>query len=227
MLGGQRLFGAFARVWSTAAPFGSATRNKAFLLVGWLIAVGRGAYIGAVASAVLIGILLLQTGRHPAQVSALGDHRASQAESYPGAAPRKTAEDATLITSTIDSPSNSIRPAPAAVDMSRVSAISAPAPLPPPSIDRGEAQSVVHASDKIGDLLSGKPLRNESHLIHAAQTALAKLGYAVKADGAEDGDTRRALRDFERAHGLAPTTEISPELVSQLVAAVPAGRLKR
>jgi hypothetical protein len=226
MLWGQRLFGAFVRVWSTAAPFGSATGNKAFLLVGWLIAVGRGAYIGAVGSAVLIGILLLQTGRH-AQVSAPADPWASQAESYPGAAPRKTAEDVTLITSTVDSPSNSIRPAPAAVDVSRVSTISAPAPLPPPSIDRGEAQSVVHASDKIGDLLSGKPLRNESHLIHAAQTALAKLGYAVKADGAEDGDTRRALRDFERAHDLAPTTEISPEVVNQLVAAVRAGRLKR
>jgi Putative peptidoglycan binding domain len=224
MLGRRRLFEAFVRVWGNAAPLGSATRNKAFLLVGWLIAVGRGAYIGAVASAVLIGILLVQTGRRPAQVSAPADHWASQAESQPGAAPRKTAED---VTSTVDSPSNSIRPAPAAVDVSRVSSISTPAPLPPPSIDRGEAQPVLHAPDKIGDLLTDKPLRNESHLIHAAQKALVKLGYAVKADGAEEGETRRALRDFERAHGLAPTTEISPGLVSQLVAAVRAGRLKR
>jgi peptidoglycan hydrolase-like protein with peptidoglycan-binding domain len=64
----------------------------------------------------------------------------------------------------------------------------------------------------------GKP-HDRSRLVHTAQIALAKLGYAVKPDGAEDGATRRALRHFERAHGLAPTTNISPELVKQLAAA--------
>ena len=38
----------------------------------------------------------------------------------------------------------------------------------------------------------------------AAQTALAKLGYPVKADGEEGSATQQAIRDFERAHGLPP-----------------------
>jgi len=66
--------------------------------------------------------------------------------------------------------------------------------------------------------LRGKP-DDGSRLVRAAQIALAKLGYAVKFDGVEDGDTRRAVRRFERAHGLTPTTKISAELVKQLTAA--------
>jgi hypothetical protein len=56
-----------------------------------------------------------------------------------------------------------------------------------------------------------------------AQGALAKLGYPVKVDGAEDGATRRALRDFERAHGLPLRTEINSQLVKQLTAVVRLG----
>ena len=104
---------------------------------------------------------------------------------------------------------------PSVVDVSRVSSISAAAPVSP-TIGRGEPRPIARTPDQIGDLLSGKPLHDESHLIRAAQTALAKLGYAVKIDGVEDGDTRRALRDFERAHGLAITPEIGSALVSQL-----------
>ena len=59
--------------------------------------------------------------------------------------------------------------------------------------------------------------------MRAAQIALAKLGYAVKSDGVEDGATRRALRHFERARGLTPTTKISPGLVKQLTAAAAGG----
>ena len=59
--------------------------------------------------------------------------------------------------------------------------------------------------DQIGDLLRRKPVVEDSRLISTAQGALAKLGYPVKVDGAEDGATRRALRDFERAHGLPLT----------------------
>ena len=63
-----------------------------------------------------------------------------------------------------------------------------------------------------------------SRLISAAQSVLAKLGYPVKVDGAEGGATRRALRDFERAHGLQQTTEITSELINQLTAAVRVGQ---
>ncbi len=62
-------------------------------------------------------------------------------------------------------------------------------------------------------------------MVLAAQSALARLGYAIKADGAEGEATEQALRDFEHAHGLPLTTEITPHLVKQLsVAAHATGR---
>ena len=51
--------------------------------------------------------------------------------------------------------------------------------------------------------------------------------YAIKIDGVEDGVTRRALRDFERAHGLATTPEIGLALVSQLTGAARMGRQRK
>jgi peptidoglycan hydrolase-like protein with peptidoglycan-binding domain len=57
----------------------------------------------------------------------------------------------------------------------------------------------------------------------AAQTALAKLGYSVKPDGKEGSATEQALREFERAHGLPPATEITERLVKQLTAAARTG----
>jgi peptidoglycan hydrolase-like protein with peptidoglycan-binding domain len=80
------------------------------------------------------------------------------------------------------------------------------------------------ADDQIGALLRGEPVDEGSHLVRAAQIALSKLGYPVKPDGAEDGATRRAVLDFENAHGLAPSAEISPELVKRLTAAAGPGR---
>ena len=89
--------------------------------------------------------------------------------------------------------------------------------------DFGEQRAAAHELDQIGALLHGKPVDDQSRLVRRAQVALARLGYPVKANGVEDGATRRALRHYEHAHGLASTTEISPELVKQLTAADRAG----
>ena len=59
----------------------------------------------------------------------------------------------------------------------------------------------------------------DSRLVLAAQEALQKIGYAVKIDGVEGAATQQALRDFESAHGLSLTTEITPRLVKQLASA--------
>jgi peptidoglycan hydrolase-like protein with peptidoglycan-binding domain len=50
-----------------------------------------------------------------------------------------------------------------------------------------------------------------------------KLGYPVKPDGAEGAATEQALRDFERAHGLSPSTGITERLVKQLTQAARGG----
>ena len=75
------------------------------------------------------------------------------------------------------------------------------------------------APDEIGAWLRNEPQGDDARLVLAAQNALIKLGYSVKADGNEGAATHQALRDFERAHGLPPTTEITPRLVKQLTAA--------
>jgi peptidoglycan hydrolase-like protein with peptidoglycan-binding domain len=71
--------------------------------------------------------------------------------------------------------------------------------------------------------LAGEPHGDATRLTQAAQIALAKLGYPVKPDGKEGSATEQALREFERAHGLPPGTEITERLVKQLNAAARAG----
>ncbi len=157
--------------------------------------------IGAVLSALLAGIgvnaLVLQRERHPAPLFA--------------SPPQKIAASAPPAASTPSPP-----PAPAAVSP-REPASAVAAPSPPPARTVASDSAVRRTPDAIGDLLRTEaPTADASHLVTAAQTALAKLGYPVKADGARGTATDQALREFERAHGLPVTTEITPRLVKQL-----------
>ena len=93
----------------------------------------------------------------------------------------------------------------------------------PPARPAESAGSSSSASDPIAELLAGELHGDSSRLTLAAQTALAKLGYPVKPDGKEGSATEQALREFERAHGLPPATEITERLVKQLTAAARAG----
>jgi hypothetical protein len=87
-------------------------------------------------------------------------------------------------------------------------AASDPAPIPPSRVD-----------DPIRDLLRGDAGKDPAHLVTAAQNALIKLGFAIKADGVIGASTEQAIQQFERAHGLAPSAEITPRLVKLLSAA--------
>jgi hypothetical protein len=74
------------------------------------------------------------------------------------------------------------------------------------------------SGDPIRDLLRGGD-KDASHLTMAAQAALIKLGFALKADGVEGASTEQAIQQFEHTHGLAASSEITPKLVKQLGAA--------
>ncbi len=155
-------------------------------------------YIGAILSALLAGIgvnaLVLQRERHPAPL-------------FQPAPAKKVAAPAP------------VAPAPMPPPAPTVAHEAAAAPVPAAPIPA--APSGGQRSDPIGDLLRGEsPPADDSHLVVAAQTALAKLGYPVKADGAQGGATDQALREFERGHGLPISTEITAHLVRQLTAAV-------
>jgi hypothetical protein len=156
-------------------------------------------YVGAAVSALLAGIgvnaLVLQSERHPAPLFAPSPPRI--------AAPL---------------PSPAPLPPPSPPELSHE--MSAPVPAPAAQA-RPEpvAATPARAPDQIGNLLRGGAPGDDSHLILAAQNALVKLGYAVKADGNDGAATHQALREFERAHGLPISTEITPRLVKQLAAA--------
>jgi hypothetical protein len=164
-------------------------------------------YLGAALSVALAGIavnaLLLQRERHPAPL-------------FGSTAPRPTPAPA---------PAPTPPPSPTHVSTeAEVPPAQSAAALPPerPSVAAAGSAS---ASDPIGDLLAGETHSDGSRLVLAAQTALAKLGYAVKADGKEGAATQQALKEFEHAHGLPPATEINERLVKQLTqAARGAGR---
>ncbi len=88
-----------------------------------------------------------------------------------------------------------------------------PSPAPAPAVARAERNE-----DPIAAFLrqNGPDKRK---LTLAAQTALGKLGYAVKATGALDAETKSALSEFEKKHKLPVTAEITPKLVKTLTAA--------
>lgn len=116
-------------------------------------------------------------------------------------------------------------PKPAAVEHSAPSlpSLAAPPPTLPPA--RPAAANTPASPDPIAALLAGEARGDGSHLVLAAQTALMKLGYPVKPDGDKGAATEQALRDFQRAHGLPPSTTITERLVRQLTeAARGAGR---
>jgi hypothetical protein len=161
-------------------------------------------YLGAALLAGLVGIavnaLLLQRERHPAPLFGYAAPKPLSAAPNPAPAPAP------------QKPVSAEDTAPAA-DSS--------AALPPAR--PAETGKSAAAADPIGELLAGEPHGETPHLVLTAQTALAKLGYPVKADGKEGAATEQALRDFEHAHGLAPATEITERLVKQLTAAARVG----
>jgi Putative peptidoglycan binding domain len=160
-------------------------------------------YLGAALFAALVGIgvnaLLLQRERHPAPLFGYA------APKLPFAAPAPSPPPPQKPVSTEDN---------------------APPAQPAAALPSAQAQatgSSSSGSDPIAELLAGEPHGDSAHLTLAAQTALAKLGYPVKPDGKEGSATEQALREFERAHGLPPATEITERLVKQLTAAARAG----
>jgi hypothetical protein len=161
-------------------------------------------YLGAALFAALVGIgvnaLLLQRERHPAPLFGYA------APKLPSAAPAPAPPPPQKPVSTEDN-------APPAQSSAAL----------PPARPAESAGTSSPASDPIAELLAGEPHGDASRLTLAAQTALAKLGYPVKPDGKEGSATGQALREFERAHGLPPATEITERLVKQLTAAARAG----
>ena len=216
----QRLIEALARIRDRTLLI-QAGRGAARLIIERAMAAPR-IVLGAAVVALVAGIggnaLLMQAARDPAPTSALSAQKTAAlvepvaARAPPAAQPAASAAKTAASQASAPATTASIGPA------AEVDRPAAPQPTPAAS-NRVEKRSSSRPRDEIAALLRGASVDDGSRLVREAQVALAKLGYPVKVGGAEDGATRRALRHFQRAHGLPETAEISPELVKQLVAA--------
>jgi hypothetical protein len=96
-------------------------------------------------------------------------------------------------------------------------------PAPPPRpVGLGapnETVSPPRTADPIADLIHSGGNKESLRLAAAAQIALVKLGYPIKTGVVQGADTAAALRDFEKAHGLPISTEVTTRLVKLLTAA--------
>jgi hypothetical protein len=155
-------------------------------------------YAAAALTAALVGIvvnaLALQHARHPAPFFAHAPVVAAAPAPPPPAPPV----------------------APAAAETA-----SAPvAPTPPARPVQLGGAATSGGDDAIADMLRADQQQEAQKRLLAAQAALVKLGYVVKADGEPSAATSTALRDFERAHGLPPSNDVTPRLLKALTGAV-------
>jgi len=167
------------------------------------------AALAAMMTGIVVNALTLQHARHPSPFFAVRGPSTSVAA-------RNSPEPASRPPSTSIAAKNSPEPASPAP-------LSEPPPAAPPPPPRpvglgaaNEAVSLPRTADPIADIIrTGVSQR----LVATAQSALVKLGYPIKISGAAGADTAAALRDFEKAHGLPVSTEITPHLVKLLSAA--------
>ena len=191
-------------VFSEPRRPGRSSESAGFLAATWrrLRAAPARGYAGAALAAVLTGIvvnaLILQHERHPAPFFAA---RPPAVETPAAAPPPATKADDPTIAAALP-PS---RPA----DLGGVDAI-------------GDILRADSAKDAIGEVLRADSAKDAEKQWLAAQNALIKLGYPVKADGSPSAATAAALRDFERAHSLPLSSDLTPHLVKQLTAAASA-----
>ncbi len=148
-----------------------------------------GAALAAVLTAIVVNALTLQHQRHPA----------------PFFAARPPAAAAS---------------APQAAKADQSTPVAALPPTRPADLGAGvEASASARDVDAIGDILREESTKEAQKLTLAAQNALIKLGYSLKADGSPSAATSAALRDFERAHSLPVSADVTLRLLRHLTAA--------
>jgi hypothetical protein len=100
------------------------------------------------------------------------------------------------------------------------SAIPVPVPRPVEFTSATAPRDAMDApKDQIGNLLKGSstPAADTGKLV-AAQRALARLGYPVKADGVMGATTRQSIEKFEQSRKLPMTGDLSARTLRELSA---------
>jgi hypothetical protein len=183
-----------------AAPARGAAWSRALVA---LAPKSRRGFAGAALAAMMIGIVVNAVALQHGKRLQLPPLPATAAVAPPAATP---------------SPVAAATPAPSPNTETASAEDAAPTP---PSRPAASAAHVAKSGDGIGEFLraNGPEARK---LVASAQTALLKLGYVVKSTGTMDADTRSALAEFQKAHHLPVSTDVTAKLLKSLNAAVAA-----
>jgi hypothetical protein len=149
------------------------------------------AALAAMMAGILVNALTLQHARHPSPFFAVS----------PPPRPPMAVKNSPEPASSLSEPPATVPPAPPPRP-ARLGAANESVPLP-------------RTADPIADIIRAGGNKDSQGLIATAQSALVKLGYPIKTGA----NTAAALRDFEKAHGLPISTEVTPRLVKLLNAA--------
>ncbi|OAI30771.1 hypothetical protein A1351_08140 [Methylosinus sp. R-45379] len=164
---------------------------------------------GATAIGVPLNALYFQDGRHPAPL-----FRAFAPESR---APESRAAVEAPAPLPPARPQTATAPAaqPQSIQPALVPHAAAPKPAAKPEQARGEKRDAIGAL--LGNAHKAAPKADEADKnVQVAQRALAKLGYALHADGKMGGATKQAIEKYERDNHLPVTGEVTQKLLRKL-----------
>lgn len=171
------------------------------------LAIAACAAFAALMTGGVVNALFLQTHRHPAPLFRSAPQSAPAPAPAPVAAPKPEASV----------PAQSVAPRETSVVAREVTP-----PVRPADLGGAKTVETKPKGDAIGALLrSGAPAAEAGvspKTVLAAQKALAKLGYEVKADGVMGAATRQAIERFERSQKLPVTGELGARSVKKLAA---------
>ncbi len=176
------------------------------------LAIAACAAFAALMTGGVVNALFLQTHRHPAPLFRSAPQSAPAPAPAPVAAPKPEASV----------PAQSVAPRETSVVAREVTPPVRPADLGGAKTVETKVVETKPKGDAIGALLrSGAPAAEAGvspKTVLAAQKALAKLGYEVKADGVMGAATRQAIERFERSQKLPVTGELGARSVKKLAA---------
>jgi hypothetical protein len=175
--------------------------SRLFVLraLGWSARDAVGVVVGGVATvAILVNVLFLQSGPHPAPIFKSGLIPVASGETTSAvvsALPRARPADAAAGKSDTRASGENVKP-------TKTVTAAVPAPRPAPA-----------RPDPIAEVLA------PSKRVLAMQRALAEYGYGqIKPTGVVDADTRAAIEKFERERKLPITGQASDRVARELTA---------
>ncbi len=200
-----------------------------------------GAALAAVVVGILVNALALQKARHPAPFfgRSFPLPQAAPPAAPPAPTPAAAAEPEAAETSLRAHPNEASDARPdtraagrdpiaqllrGSLASSRPAAPAQPEPKPVsarPDPIKAELQKVEAGKSEAGKSESGKSESGKpepTRAIAAAQHALVKLGFVLRADGLMGTTTRQALEQFARDHGLPANGELTPRMRRELAA---------